>query len=167
MTCSELENHATIRWSCGFESRRVTSLPRIFTTSPALIHWRCRSWAALDKDNSIVDRNCRRCLNAPATHIWYCDDCYKCDDCETTEQLVIGPHEIVCYSCEERRTQKAIAEFDGETSYTHEIVCPHCGYEYSDSWDYGEGERNCNRCNLKFDISQYVEVTYSTTKVKP
>ena len=52
--------------------------------------------------------------------------------------------------------------------YTNEIVCPHCGAEWSDSWecanDYGEEE--CDECEKKFSYNRDVEVTYSTSKIK-
>jgi len=51
-----------------------------------------------------------------------------------------------------------------EHEYTKEIVCPHCGHEFSDSWEYDEesGEIECYECGLKFDYSRNVSVDYST-----
>ncbi len=35
--------------------------------------------------------------------------------------------------------------------YTDEIICPHCGEEMMDSWEYSEdGEDECWECGKKF-----------------
>lgn len=52
-------------------------------------------------------------------------------------------------------------------SYTHEIVCPYCGYEFSDSWEIGDGDQDigemvCHNCEKTFLAYRNVEVTYST-----
>lgn len=53
-----------------------------------------------------------------------------------------------------------------EHEYTKEIVCPHCGEEYSDSWEYGQDseELECYECSGKFHYEREVEVTYTTVK---
>ncbi len=49
-----------------------------------------------------------------------------------------------------------------------EITCPYCGYEFSDSWEYGmehdgdTDEEECPECDKKFYITMNVEVGYST-----
>lgn len=53
--------------------------------------------------------------------------------------------------------------------YTDEIICPHCGYEYSDSWEYGSdsediGLEECPECEKGFYATRRVEITYSTEK---
>ncbi|HDK7182970.1 TPA: hypothetical protein PTV74_002117 [Clostridium botulinum] len=58
-------------------------------------------------------------------------------------------------------------EIDHE--YTNEIVCPFCGYEFIDSWEYGDGEEDlglieCNECGKSFYANREVLVTYSTCK---
>jgi len=47
-----------------------------------------------------------------------------------------------------------------DCSYTDEIVCPHCGYEFSDSWEnfqyndeYIEGIE-CEKCEKEFNIKE-------------
>lgn len=52
--------------------------------------------------------------------------------------------------------------------YTEEIVCPHCGFEYSDSWDFSQDfdEIDCEECGKEFEFAREVETTYSTAKVK-
>ena len=54
-------------------------------------------------------------------------------------------------------------EIDHE--FTSEIVCPHCGYEFSDSWESpNSGEMICCECDSEFTFEREVEITYSTTK---
>lgn len=60
-----------------------------------------------------------------------------------------------------------------DCEYTREIVCPYCGYKYSDSWevDFGEGaegdtEIDCISCDESFSVSRMVEVTYSSRKIE-
>lgn len=57
---------------------------------------------------------------------------------------------------------KPTIEIDHE--YTNEIVCPHCGYEYTDSWEMQDGKRNCCECDKPFSVDRDVSVTYSTRK---
>jgi len=44
------------------------------------------------------------------------------------------------------------------------LVCPNCGYEIEDSWDFeGEcGEWKCYECDKYFHWSRHVSVSYST-----
>jgi hypothetical protein len=53
-----------------------------------------------------------------------------------------------------------------EHEYTYEVVCPHCGYTHSDSWEMHEGEADCPDCEKSFSISRDVNVTYSTKKLE-
>ena len=60
-------------------------------------------------------------------------------------------------------------EFDCEG--TDECVCPHCGYEETDSWEIGagreeDGETECSSCGKPYAYSRHVRVTYSTEKLK-
>lgn len=58
-----------------------------------------------------------------------------------------------------------MSEIDHE--YTDEIVCPWCGYEYSDSWECSEyGEEECPDCYNPFSYNRDVSVSYSTTREK-
>jgi len=55
-----------------------------------------------------------------------------------------------------------MSEVDHE--YTREIVCPYCGREQSDSWEYGDdGEIDCD-CGETYTFARDVSVTYSTRK---
>lgn len=54
---------------------------------------------------------------------------------------------------------------------TDEIVCPFCGYTYSDSWEFGDehediGLISCDQCNKDFYANRYTSITYSTEKAK-
>mgnify|MGYP000032418711 CR=1 FL=1 len=58
-------------------------------------------------------------------------------------------------------------EIDHE--YTNEIVCPWCGYEFSDSWELGNGGEcteleECPDCEKEFYASRIITVEYSTQK---
>ena len=55
-------------------------------------------------------------------------------------------------------------EIDHE--YTDNIVCPHCGEEERDSWEYSEdsGSATCGECRLAFHYERETSVTYTTSK---
>ncbi len=49
--------------------------------------------------------------------------------------------------------------------HTDEIVCPCCGYEHQDSWEFQDnGEQKCYGCKKVFTWDRQVKVTYCTTK---
>ncbi len=55
-----------------------------------------------------------------------------------------------------------------ETShrFVHEAVCPWCGYEHSDSWEYDDGGTYCcDNCDNNFELSREITVMYYTAKV--
>lgn len=56
-------------------------------------------------------------------------------------------------------------EIDHE--YTNEVVCPYCGYEHNDSYEYSEfdDEFECNGCSEIFIMERNIEITYSTKKL--
>jgi len=57
---------------------------------------------------------------------------------------------------------------DIDTSCTDEIVCPHCGYEFEDSYEVGENglefKMDCYECEKEFTCCPDYSVTYSTFK---
>lgn len=56
-----------------------------------------------------------------------------------------------------------MSEIDHE--YTKEIVCPYCGNEESDSWEFSEsGEHECSVCDNEFTYERNITVEYSTAK---
>jgi hypothetical protein len=56
-----------------------------------------------------------------------------------------------------------------EHNGTDEIVCPYCGYEHGDSWEFAErasaGECDCDGCGKRFRWTQEIAVTYDTEAV--
>lgn len=58
---------------------------------------------------------------------------------------------------------------DYDCELTNEIKCPHCGHEFSDSWEYESGEEDlgllyCDCCGKEFYTTRNIEITYSTYK---
>jgi transcription elongation factor Elf1 len=60
-----------------------------------------------------------------------------------------------------------------DTDYTDKIKCPYCGNKNNNSWEYNNElqERSiitieCLHCGEEFKCEMYVEVTYSTSKIK-
>ena len=61
--------------------------------------------------------------------------------------------------------KEVMKEFD--TKHTREIICPHCGYEHSDSWEYsdeGGTTQECDECGNEYTLEIEFDVTYCTTK---
>ena len=57
-----------------------------------------------------------------------------------------------------------MSEIDHE--FTDEIVCPHCGYKVSDSWEWpDEGKGYCEVCGRHYKYTRDVSVTYCTEKI--
>jgi DNA-directed RNA polymerase subunit RPC12/RpoP len=61
-----------------------------------------------------------------------------------------------------------MTEIDHE--YTDEVVCPYCGFEYGDSYEFFTGchensEAQCEGCNKYFAMTRNVSVDYSTSKM--
>ncbi len=58
-----------------------------------------------------------------------------------------------------------------DLNYTDEIVCPYCGYKFTDSWEirmneHGDiGKHECERCGKKFKAYRNIEITYTTEKL--
>lgn len=54
-----------------------------------------------------------------------------------------------------------------EHESTDEIVCPHCGYEFNDSWEFrsDSGVIDCEECGKTFRYERELLVYYSTSKV--
>lgn len=50
-----------------------------------------------------------------------------------------------------------------ERTETDEIICPICGHEYTDSWEYDEyGEMECEECGATFDYERNTSITYDS-----
>ncbi len=55
-------------------------------------------------------------------------------------------------------------EIDHE--FTDEVVCPYCGQEESDSWEFSDsGSQKCSGCDKEFIFTRNVSVSYSTEKL--
>ena len=56
-------------------------------------------------------------------------------------------------------------EIDHE--YTDEIVCPYCGHEFSESYEFSgdSGEEECYECGKEFEYHRHIEVTYCTYEI--
>ena len=57
-----------------------------------------------------------------------------------------------------------------DTNLQHRPVCPHCGHEHDDAWEWNFGNglegtseaRQCYRCDGEFDCERVVYVSYTT-----
>ena len=55
-------------------------------------------------------------------------------------------------------------EIDHE--FTDNIVCPHCGHEFMDCFEFSDtGAYECYECGEKFEYEREVTITYSTRKI--
>ena len=106
-----------------------------------------------------------------------CEEHNRCDDCGMTRKecdekginLIHRCEGLICSPCWKERMDKAIKEFDGDTEYTSEIVCPYCGYKFGDSYEYHENngdEIECHDCENKFTLNIHFSVDYSTSKLE-
>ena len=58
-----------------------------------------------------------------------------------------------------------------ETRYTDEVVCPWCGHQHQDSYEFFQGQGPaegllCHRCEREFDAYRHFRVTYCTYRAK-
>lgn len=101
-----------------------------------------------------------------------CRECKECAVCGAKNGdgviLYENKDSILCGKHEEERVQQLVKTFDENTDYLSEITCPHCGYEWSDSWEITNdtGELECGQCGLFFEYYRDVEVTYCTSKIE-
>jgi transcription elongation factor Elf1 len=54
--------------------------------------------------------------------------------------------------------------------YTRNMVCPYCGHENMNSWDYMSGEEDlgeveCGECGKDYEAQRIVTVEYKTEKI--
>lgn len=74
-----------------------------------------------------------------------------------------------CEDCREDAIAKP-EEKEIDCLGTDEIVCPHCGHEHGDSWEYfthgngNEREADCVECEKRFLVSAEYSVTYFSSK---
>lgn len=51
---------------------------------------------------------------------------------------------------------------------TDEVVCPYCGYEFGDSWEFqmnGCEKITCDECNKEFECEAETTIAYSSCKL--
>jgi len=96
-----------------------------------------------------------------------CNDCEFCDDCGTRENLCYYTDGLLCDQCHKKKVKKRIETFnEDDARNTDEIICPYCGYELSESYEFSDhGKYNCPDCENEFEYSRYIEVNYSTNKI--
>ncbi len=110
--------------------------------------------------------NCKICGKENPDHLFRCEEHYRCDVCGTKKNLVFRNGGLTCDQCHAERARKQVEAFDEDTDYTHEITCPWCGYEQSDSWEApDEDEHVCDNCGNEYSHTRDVEVTYCTEKI--
>ena len=54
-----------------------------------------------------------------------------------------------------------------DTDYTDKPVCPHCGTEQGDAWEWAatETDATCAECDGEFHVRPDYSVSYTTTKL--
>jgi len=102
-----------------------------------------------------------------------CPDCAERVDCEHYENVGPGCDHDGTKPCppgaDENCTVLSAPE-DIDHDYTREVVCPWCGHEHSDSWEWWIDSRSectefeCERCEKPIEATRYVEITYSTRR---
>lgn len=77
------------------------------------------------------------------------------------------PEGAYCDDCYKKVIDKYIEEFDGDTDYTDNVVCPRCGYEHIDcfEWEEDGGETKCVRCNHEFLYERNSTIYYSSKNI--
>lgn len=69
-----------------------------------------------------------------------------------------------CDDCYKKVIDKYIEQFDRDTNYTDNVVCPKCGFEDVDciEWVKDYGETECIRCGHNFHYSRETSTHYSS-----
>lgn len=50
------------------------------------------------------------------------------------------------------------------TDYTEDIICPFCGYVFTDSWELDdEAEVDCPECDATFDLEVGITTWYTSS----
>ena len=91
---------------------------------------------------------------------------YRCDDCGIVDDLCHYHDGLLCNHCYQKRIDKIIAEFNGDTELTDNAICPHCGDENRESWelDSDHGIGVCENCGNSFEYNRIVTTEYTTKK---
>jgi len=56
-----------------------------------------------------------------------------------------------------------------DCDFTDNAVCPHCGWENLDSWEYTaeDGLTDCGECDKEFYYTTHAQIHYSTSIPEP
>ncbi len=109
---------------------------------------------------------CSICWEDSRSHLFRCEDHYRCDVCGTKKNLCYRSKGLTCDACHAEIARKQVEAFDGDVDYMSEIICPWCGDARSDSWeDSDEDTHYCENCENEYSHTRNVEVTYSTSKI--
>lgn len=93
-----------------------------------------------------------------------CEAHYQCDECGSRENLCHREGGVTCDACHAAKIAERMKQ-EHDTQYTNEIKCPYCGYEWSDSWEMGNGDtEECPDCLNTFEYEMDVVVTYISWK---
>ncbi|MHC4698492.1 MAG: hypothetical protein ACYTFA_17300 [Planctomycetota bacterium] len=108
---------------------------------------------------------CEKC--GEKTRRWRrCDAHYCCDGCGTTDGLCMHIDGLYCDGCRATLIAQRIVNFTDDTDYKPDAVCPWCGHVFDASWEFSDGDQECNDCDRAFDLTRHVEVTYSTQRIE-
>jgi len=124
-------------------------------------------------------KKCPTCLgiekDRPLSMQSYCNEHNVCATCgihrskltETPWGARYGA--FICSPCEKEDRARRVSERKNKNidhTSTYCVVCPHCGYEFSDCYEMKEGKHDCPECELEFDLEIEYSVTYSTSSGK-
>lgn len=91
--------------------------------------------------------------------------CYSCHAPARERRVskITGEDYTLCPACDRRLG--ALVDWDNE-QLLEDAICPYCGYEDLDSWEYEEGyqEVNCPNCCREFELEVVVDVKYTSSR---
>lgn len=95
----------------------------------------------------------------------HCDKCHK--EVAKGEGMIAEGGFYHFKTCYQQLQQEYVDNYEwdeDETTSTNEMICPYCGDENTDSFEYGEdeGERVCGKCSREFNYIREITITYST-----
>lgn len=112
---------------------------------------------------------CVKC-GSPAEFMYRCAEHYNCDKCGTIDNLYTYTEGVLCPPCHQLRVNERIKNFFANCEHEHEIICPYCGYLFSDSEEAmsdGTDEINCLDCGNEFFVERFVTIDYTSRKLGP
>ena len=128
---------------------------------------------------------CAECNGQPRDWMTYveCDKHNVCRTCKTPRSEIKGPawggkDGWQCEPCKdlqhETEKQAALAampeEYDNWDFHgMDEITCPHCAYEFSDSWEHADDsdeDHTCPRCDNAFTVTAVHSLTFDCSRIE-